>query len=87
MRDYKGGDQELKRHFDEFADGYYRSPMLILARCTDIVDTRIKQLEESTTKSATESANLARKVYFLNWVIAAATVVYTITQVANYFRK
>lgn len=89
MSGYSGDDEQLKKLFREsqLGDGWAAGQMAILACCTEIVAKRIKELELSTSKSASESANLAKKVLALNWVLAIATAVYTIVAILNFCRR
>jgi len=90
MDDYTGNDDELKKLFADLrlhTPDRERTHLAIHARCTEMIATRIKELETSTNKSATENANLARKVYYLTWALAVATVVYAIAEVVSLCRR
>jgi hypothetical protein len=55
--------------------------MTILAMSVDELKASIKSLEDSMNSNAKSNDSLAKKVFWLNVVIAGATAVYAITTV------
>ena len=49
--------------------------LAIQVRCVEDIEKSIKTLEASINRNSESSNNLARRVYYLNWILAVATVV------------
>ena len=86
MSGYSGDDEQMKKLFrdSQLGDGWAAGQMAILARCSEIIAARVKELEVSTARSATASGNLAKKVFYLNVVLTIATVVYAGVEVLKF---
>lgn len=52
--------------------------LAIQVKCVEDVEKSIKTLEASINRDSESSNNLARKVVFLDWILACATVVIAI---------
>ncbi len=49
--------------------------LAIQVRCVEDIEKSIKTLEASINRNSESSNNLAIKVFYLNWILVAATVV------------
>ena len=58
----------------------------ITVRCTEDLERALRSLEESQQQNASASDKLAGRVYWLNFAIAAATVVGTIIAFLTFLR-
>jgi len=61
--------------------------MGIVVRSVEDIESALKNLEESMNKNAASSESLARKVFWLNVVLAAATVVGALLGLYQFFVK
>ena len=59
---------------------------LLQARCISDIETALKNLEDSQRKGAMASDKLAARVFWLNVVLAAATVIGTVIAVLTFLR-
>ena len=57
--------------------------MGIIMRCTQDLENSLKSLESSMNRNADSSQSLARKVYWLNWILVLATIVIAIAAIAK----
>ena len=55
--------------------------MAIIVRCTEDLEKAISSLEESMNNNAKSSENLAKKIFWLDIVLTAATVIATIVAI------
>ncbi len=59
--------------------------MAIIVRCAEDLEKALSSLEASMNSNAKSSDNLATKVYWLNLVLAVATVIGTLLAVYQIF--
>ena len=59
--------------------------MGIIVRCTEDLEKALYSLQESMNKNAQSSDKLATKVYWLNIVLATATVIGTLLALVRFF--
>jgi len=59
--------------------------MAIVMRCAEDLQRALASLEASMNENAKSSESLATKVYWLNWVLAGATVLGTLLAVYQIF--
>ena len=52
--------------------------MGIIVRCTEDIEESLKSLEDSMNQNAESSENLSKKIFWLNIVIAIATLIGTL---------
>ena len=75
---------------DEASPGSKKNEHLMAAitvRCTEDLERALKSLEESQRQSTTVSDKLAGRVYWLNLVLTAATVIGTIIALLTFLRS
>lgn len=59
--------------------------MGIVVRCTEDIEAALKSLENSMGRNAESSQGLAKKVYWLNVILATATALGTILALWKFF--
>ena len=67
------------------SDIHEQQKMGIIVRCTEDIEKALASLEKSMNNNALASDKLATKIYWLNVILATATVVAAIVAVAQFY--
>ena len=76
---------EIRTTADPGSVIHEQQKMGIIVRCTEDLEKSLCSLEASMNKNADSSDSLARKVFWLNVVLTAATVLATLLAVYKFF--
>ena len=75
--------KELSGTADPGSPTHEQMKMGIIMRCTQDLEKSLKSLETSMNLNADSSQNLARKVFWLNWILVIATVIIAIAAIVK----
>ncbi len=69
------------------SEEHYRILATLIARCTFDLEKSLNKLESSQNKNSESSDKLSRRVFWLNAVLAVATVVYAVVSVLTFLHS
>ncbi len=59
----------------------------IIVKCTEDLEKSIESLKEAIETFSTKSSELGSRVFYLNIILTAATVLYTIVSIMQYINR